>query len=879
MKQFSLKILIPIALAWVVIACSTKRDTLLNRKFQALTTEYNVLFNGQEAFNKYHEELINSFVDNYWEVLPIEPFVAKDEFEAPSGEQTGQNLSVPEDKATKAIQKHSMYINGQERNPQADEAYLLLGKTRYYDNRFLPAIEAFNYVIYKSPEANTLNEIVVWRERAHIQLDNNEQAIANLKELLETTDQKDFKKEVFVDANAVLAQAYYNTQVIDTAITKLTVARNLTRDNEKKARFSFILGQLHNKFNQPDSANYYFQEVINMKRKAKRMYTMQAYAQQANLFDYEKGDTIAFLKKFNALLADRENRPYLYILNHQLGNFYNHYHDYKKAIAYYNASIKQNNGKDRYLQASNYRELGQINFEERDFKTSAKYYDSSLVNLPNPSKEYLTIQRKLKNIGEVIKYEDMITVADSTIRIYNMTEPERVAYFSGYIEELKEKDTEAALKAIEQAKKQNNIAAAQQQQQAINNLASQSTNNFQPPGAEMMPPPGFDADQNTFYYYIPQSVQQGKLNFERRWGKRPLKDNWRWLANVSNTGAIAANENITISVDSTLTEKGEKPLLDLSLPKYDLQTYLDKVVTDPEAIAELEKNRNAAYYELGYIYDDKFGEYQLAADRLESLLASNPEKGLLLPTYYNLYKIYTKLNSPKALVYQNKIMTEYPDTHYAKVLQGLVAEKTDDPEAVYTVVYKEYLDKNDPELALEQVKEKIDFYTGTPIISKFELLKARLLAKIYGVTAYKQALTEIEDLYPLTEEGKEAKRILETEIPSLEAYEFSDKDLNKWLLVYQLPKNDTKQIEGLVQTIQKYITQTHNASLKVTVDYYNPEITLVVVHGFYSDARARQMDMLLHEKEYKVKLNGLPMSLHNYIVIQTHKNLDSYKIK
>jgi hypothetical protein len=36
-------------------------------------------------------------------------------------------------KATKAIQKHSMNIDGRERNFQIDEAYLLLGKARYYD--------------------------------------------------------------------------------------------------------------------------------------------------------------------------------------------------------------------------------------------------------------------------------------------------------------------------------------------------------------------------------------------------------------------------------------------------------------------------------------------------------------------------------------------------------------------------------------------------------------------------------------------------------------------------------------------------------------------------------------------------------------------------
>lgn len=872
MKSISYKILVTIVLAFVIIACSTKRDSLLSRKYHALTTEYNVLFNGQEAFDKFYLNLNKEYKDNFWEVLPIEPFKAKENNIDPNDKVSGE-LARAEEKAIKAIQKHSMYIGGQERNSQIDEAYLLLGKSRYYDSRFLPAIEAFNYVIYKSPEANTLDEIVVWKERSNIKLNNNEEAIANLKELLDD-EEKTLKREVRVDANAVLAQAYYNSQIIDTTIAKLTIARNLTKDKEKKARFSFILGQLHKEFNQPDSAYFYFQEVIDMKRKANRMFTMQAYAQQATLFNYENGDTVTFLKKYDELLNDRENRPYLYILTHQLGNFYKHYHNYDKAITYYNLSIKDNSSKDGYLQASNYRELGQIKFDQRNYKASAKYYDSSLINMPDKTKEYLAIQRKVKNIGEVIKYEDIIAVADSTIRVYNMSEPERITYFTAHIDELKRVDTEKAIKQKEEEAKQANLQEAQAQQLVLNNEVTNrpSFNNAMPmPGA----PPG--ADQSKFYYYVPASVQQGKLAFERKWGKRPLKDNWRWL-NPDPSNTLASNETtLTDDVSEDEQELAEdESLIDLSNPKYDLQTYLDKVVKNPEVIADLKKNRNAAYYELGYIYDDKFGEYQLAADRLESLLNSNPEKGLVLPTLYNLYKIYNKLGSDKAIVYKDRIMDEYPDTHYAKVLQGIAIDKQEDPEAIYALVYKNYENNNDPVAALNDVNEKIDFYIGTPIIPKYELLKARLIAKNYGVQAYKEALENVVNLYPLTDEGKEALRILEKEIPQLESYKFDDKDKNQWKLIYLIDNNKKNEIEGLEKTLQKYIDNTHSNNLKVSVDFYTPTQTLVVVHGFYSDAGARRMAMTLADKEYKVKLKGLPISLHNYIVVQSHKNLESY---
>jgi hypothetical protein len=77
------------------------------------------------------------------ETLPIERQIT-DEVTA-EGKAKNADFELAETKATKAI--HSMNIDGRERNFQIDEAYLLLGKTRYYDQRFIPALDAFNYII------------------------------------------------------------------------------------------------------------------------------------------------------------------------------------------------------------------------------------------------------------------------------------------------------------------------------------------------------------------------------------------------------------------------------------------------------------------------------------------------------------------------------------------------------------------------------------------------------------------------------------------------------------------------------------------------------------------------------------------------------------
>lgn len=58
-----------------------------------------------------------------------------------------------------------------------------------------------------------------------------------------------------------------------------------------------------------------------MRRKSPRRYVIQAHAKQAQYFDYKNGDTLTFMEKYNDLLKDRENRPFLDVINHQVALF------------------------------------------------------------------------------------------------------------------------------------------------------------------------------------------------------------------------------------------------------------------------------------------------------------------------------------------------------------------------------------------------------------------------------------------------------------------------------------------------------------------------------------------------------------------------------
>lgn len=58
---------------FIFFSCSTSKKGVLNQEYHTLTTKYNVLFNGKEAFNIGEQILEQAYEDNFYELLPVEP--------------------------------------------------------------------------------------------------------------------------------------------------------------------------------------------------------------------------------------------------------------------------------------------------------------------------------------------------------------------------------------------------------------------------------------------------------------------------------------------------------------------------------------------------------------------------------------------------------------------------------------------------------------------------------------------------------------------------------------------------------------------------------------------------------------------------------------
>ncbi|VXB51634.1 type IX secretion system periplasmic lipoprotein PorW/SprE [Maribacter litoralis] len=824
-------------------ACSVKKDKFVNRNWHALNTKYNTLYNGNIAFDLGRETLNDTYQDDYFEVLPIERLEVSGEIKLDS-EDNNPNFLIAEEKATKAIQRHSMDIKDEERNPQIDEAFLLLGKARYFDERYIPALESFNYILNKYSESDKLNEASIWREKVNIRLENDDLAIKNLKRLMKYERLKD---QEYADARAMLAQAYINLNAPDTAVQNLKVASHYTKKNPEKGRYYYIIGQLYNQMGFKDSANYAFDKVIELNRKSPRVYMINAEIEKlknTKVTSENKEEVLEYLTKME---LNRENRPFLDGIYRQLAEFHLEQEADSLAIVYFNKSLRASQNKPK-LNALNYENLAEYNFDESVYKPAGAYYDSVLTNLNENTKKFRAIKKKRDNLEDVIKYEDIVQYSDSVITVFEMPKEEQLAYFGKHIEELQ--------KAKEAAQKK-------EKQRITDGFAA--FNNSK----------GGKENKGKFYFYNITSLGYGQNDFKNRWGNRELTDDWRW-----SDKSLVNSENIALQnapgTNDSLNVVSEDE-------KFSLDYYMDRLPTDVTIIDSLKTERNFANYQLGLIYKEKFNENLLAAEKLENVLASNAEERLILPSKYNLYKIYEEVGSPLKETMKADIIANHADSRYAEILlnpQAVLANSSDSPEKRYESLFKQYQEQHYLQV-ITGAEENINRFTGDPIVPKFEMLKANAIGRLQGFELFKEALNYVALTYPNNPEGKKAEQMIAEQLPKLEQKDFSpetdSKGTSNWKVVFPFKRSNNEKALKLMELLEKSIEDLRYKN-KVSRDIYNVEDQFVVVHGFKSkDFALGYAELLKNNKDYRVADENFVVLSENYKIIQVHKNIIDYR--
>lgn len=822
-------------------ACSTKKDAFINRNWHALNTKYNTLYNGNIAFEEGRETLNDSYRDDYWEILPVERLEVSGEVKLDS-EDNNPNFLIAEEKATKAIQKHSMDIKDEERNPQTDEAFLLLGKSRYFDERYIPALEAFNYILNKYIESDKLNEANIWREKVNIRLQNEELAIKNLKRLMKYESLKD---QEYADARAMLAQAYINLNVPDTAVQNLKIASYYTKKNPEKGRYYFIIGQLYNQLGYKDSANYAFDKVIDLNRKSPRVYMINAEIQKIRNTTITAENQELMLEYLTDLEENRENRPFLDKIFRQVAEFHLEQGSDSLALAYFNKSLRATQNQPK-LNALNYENLAEYDFDQNSYKTAGAYYDSVLTNLDENTKKYRSIKKKLDNLEDVIKYEDIVQYADSVITVYELPKDDQIAFYEKHITDLKEAQEAAQIK---------------EKDRITEGFAAFSNSK------------GGKENKGKFYFYNVTSLGYGQNDFKNRWGNRELADDWRWSNKAVSKISEATGEPVASETDTPLTDD----------ERFSLDYYMDRIPTDIGTIDSLRTERNFANYQLGLIYKEKFKENLLAVEKLEKVLDSNPEERLILPSKYNLYKIYEEVGSPLMASMKADIIANHGDSRYAEILlnpQAVLADNSDSPEKRYEDLFKKF---NNQEFlnVITGAETNIGRYTGDRIVPKFEMLKANAIGRLQGFNNFKEALNYVALTYPNNPEGKKAEQMIAEQLPKLEPKDFSpetdSKGTSNWKVVFPFKRSNNEKALKLMELLEKSIIDLRYKNI-VSKDIYDLENQFVVVHGFKSkDFALGYAELLKNNKDYRVANENFVILSENYKIIQVHKNISEYR--
>ena len=836
MKNIFNYIVVGIIIVLTVTSCSRKKDKFLNRSWHSVNTKYNVLYNGNVALESGKASVIAAYKDNYWEILPVERLQITDDIVS-SNKAKNPSIELAEVKAVKAIQKHGMNIKGKEKNPQIDEAFMLLGKARYFDNRFIPALEAFNYILFKYPASNNINLAKIWRAKTNLRLQNEDIAIKNLKRLIEL---EDLSKYDIVEASSTLAQAYITTKALDSAITQLQVASQLTKNNEQRGRLHFIEGQLYSALGKKDSANLAFDKVIDLNRRSPRAYMISAHLEKVKNFDLKNGDKLELQELLEDLETNRENRPFLDKIYHQIAKYQLQNESDSTAISYFNKSLRTNS-EDDYLKAVNYQTLGDLNFDYSEYSLAGSYYDSTLLSLKENSKSFRAIKRKRENLEDVIYYESIAQDNDSILSVVAMSDADKEVYFQSYIETLK-------------------------LEEEVSEKVAASTGN------------SFGASQNavtkkgkSFYFYNPTTVAFGKNEFIRIWGDRALETNWRWSSKSAQSDTETTDE----------IEKAAEAAEEEEQKRYSVDYYLAQIPTEEKVLDSIAKERNFAYYQLGLIYKDKFKEYKRAQNKLEYLLKQNPEERLVLPAKYNLYKLYALLDLKRLqALAKSDIIENFPDSRYAEILlnpESALLNNENSPETLYNNLYAQF-ELGEYQQVIDGCDLQIIRLDGDQIVPKLELLKVTSKARLFGFEAYKEGLNFVALNYPSSIEGKKAAQMYETVIPQLESVEFvQDSTQTNFKTIFKFEASETDEIKAFDESLSTAIEDIDYFKLSISKDRYDTNTIFVVVHGLKSVQGAFGFaEILKNKNDFIISKPFFGISSKNYQTVQIHKNLEAY---
>ena len=865
-----------------VSSCKTDKNTAMHRGWHNMNARYNGYFYSREGLKESVKKVDKALKDDFTKIIPL--FTYTDNVSAKSY-YADFDKSIK--KSSSVIQRHAITEKKNKKEiPNAcrwiDENYMLIGQSHFYKRDLFSALEAFEYVskIYPNPEAKY--GAMLWIVRTNNEIGSFSQSeiiIDNLRTAKDFPTDRLFQR----DYAAVSAEYYIKREDYPQAIKNLTKAIALTKNKQVKARFTFVLAQLSEKIGDTKKASLYYASIPKMHPKYDMVF--QSQINSARLFDISTGDSKSIKKKLNRMLRDTKNTEYQDQIYFALAEIAYKEKQVPAALTYLEKSIRastiNNNQK-----AMSYLKRADIQFDNADYTMAQANYDSTMSFLSKDYPNYTQIEAKKNSLTSLVNNLNVITLEDSLQGLAKLTEEQRNKKIDQIIAKIDEEEKKA-----EEEKK--TLLDNQSLDNPNSNASNTSTNTNSIPTTP--------TTSKAWYFYNPQTVNYGVGEFAKKWGSRKLEDNWRRKnkevvldAVVDDQGnQIDAGSDSAAAVVAGLDPKKIKN-------KKERAYYLKSVPLTDDALAKSNQKIADAYYNVGSIYKEQLLNNEKSVGAFETLIKRYPENKYKLSSYYQLYRTYLLMNNqPKSDKYKNLLLTEYPESEYAKIISNpdYAKEANANRNQVanfYSATYQLYSEAKYLEALANCKKAEIE-YTKNYLMPQFSYLKALCIGRTETIDAFERALIQVTVKYPKEPVKDKAQEMLDaiakqknpgattsvaTDTVKKEKFKFTEDGEYYWVTIVTNGKGDVNQFKTSLSNLNTESFSLMNLSISSVFLDLNHQ--LVSVKTF--EGKAKAMDYYKFMKEQpalfgaltKGEFTSFVISNENYATFYKDKNVEEY---
>lgn len=689
-----------LTIALILTGCSTQKNTAQSRWWHAFNAKYNTYYNGTLAYIDGSLEKETGNKDNYTEQIPLYTVSNKN-----SREIGKANFDRAIEKCEKAIHQHSIkrrpewtknrrktakdieWLSRREYNPFLWKAWMLMGRSQFYQGDFESAAATFSYMsrLYATQPA-IYGKARAWLAKCYIEQNWNYDAEDVIRNMLRDSIHWRAQKEW----DYTFADYYIHTGNAEQAIPYLRKVISHEMRRKQKAREWYLMGQLQASSGNKKEAYKAFRHVIRQNPP----YELAFNARIAMTEVMAKDNAGKMISRLKRMAASDNNKEYQDQIYYAIGNIHLSRKDTLQAITAYEKGNQKStrNGIEKGVLLLH---LGDLYWTKEKFSDARRCYGEAIGLLDKDRKDYQQLANRSKVLDELVPYTDAVQLQDSLQQLARMSEKERNAAIDRVIDALKKKEKEERNRKAEEE-------AESTLRQDGGNFAN---NNF---ANNNSPQKNNENSANTpangqWYFYSPLTISQGKAQFQKLWGKRDNVDNWQRINKTVVANAAGAEEMTDEQRDSLAQAAEQEELLKQTSDSavndpHRREYYLAQIPFTPEQLAESNKLLEDGLYHAGVIFKDKLDNLPLSRKSLLRLVNNHPDYAHLDDAYYHLYLLYSRERKPEmAQTYLQKLKAEYPESQWTTLLsdpyyaenakRGVQIE-----DSLYTLTYQAFRD-------------------------------------------------------------------------------------------------------------------------------------------------------------------------------------------